>query len=55
MIFYSSRLGDQSTAQRSGDDLRRAHPDLTVSLLADAALVNRPECLAFLTRVGVPV
>ncbi|HEX5325527.1 MAG TPA: helix-turn-helix domain-containing protein [Acetobacteraceae bacterium] len=55
LVCYSSRLGDQSAARRSADNLSRAHPELTVSRLADTGLMALPECLEFLAHAGVPV
>ena len=55
VVFHASRLDERCMAQRSGDELRRAHPELTITSLADADLIERPECMDFLRRVGVPV
>ena len=55
VVFYASRLDERRMAQQAGEELRRAHPELTITSLADADLIQRPECMDFLRQVGVPV
>lgn len=55
LVFYTSRLGDRSAARQSGDELRRAHPELTISSLTGVFPVDHTECLEFLADAGVPL
>ena len=41
VVFHASRLDERCMARRSGDELRRAHPRLTITSLADADLIER--------------
>ena len=52
LIWYQQRLGYESAARRSADELRRAHPELRVSPLMQAF---PDQCFDALIRAGVPL
>jgi AraC-like DNA-binding protein/tetratricopeptide (TPR) repeat protein len=53
--YCASRLGHLAEARRSGEKLLRAYPELTISGLARAGLIERAECADFLARAGIPL
>ena len=55
-MFYAWHLGDQAEARRCAEQLRRAHPELTVSDLVRRGLVQEDAaCLEIPARAGIPL